>query len=217
MKLWGKFYITVDKLLFDFKIWAFVLSLTPIGSVQSQNLTTDSIQSDSLVVYIDDNIPKTTTYLVIAPKKSGKAKVFSENKRLFIKTFDKHKMRGRLHFINDSTIYLYNTISRKSDTFKFSEIRTIRQVSLATNVLGITYKLQAISIYFISRALRQSNKLLVLILGHTMNYAIVPTYALSILFMQGQGSHSTHYTYHIYHAKGFKLKSSMVSSIYPPN
>lgn len=179
----------------------------------------DTLQNDTIAILQNDRGKMILSYLVISAKDDfHRSRVFKENKRLMIKTYDNRKLRGRLKILNDSTIYLCNTFSGKTDTFKLSEIRIIRNVSLVTNVIAAYHFILA-PFFILSGISIISSPGFIFdeSFGAFMIAVGIAAIGVSSLYFNGYGLSRQDFDYHIHHAKGYILKPHMVKYLYPPS
>lgn len=178
----------------------------------------DSLQNDTITVLQKDKDKIILSYLVISSKDIyHRSRVFEENKRLLIKTYDGRKFRGRLKILNDSCISLYNTITQKEDSFKLAEIRIVRSVSLISNIFS-AYSLCLAPLFFIGgiSTIMSPDFIFDEAFGAFLVAIGFSAVGASALLYGGIGLNRNDFDYHIHHAKGYILKPYMVKYLYPP-
>lgn len=192
-------------------------SLT-VDSIANQKVDTIklTIKQDTFNAKVKKEPVVVTKYLVLRSKDIyRKNRFFEEHQRFVVRTYDKKKMRGRLLIYNDSTIGLYNSMSGKVDTFLLSNVRVMNRVSLFSNLMGVTYFIASPIYIIIGYDMLLYGGFFGELLGSWMIFQGIGSGLGGGLWLVGIPLPRTAFDYHIYNAKGFKLKKSMIKYLYP--
>lgn len=176
-----------------------------LGILLSENIYAQGIDTDS-----------TKHYLIMRAKNPiVRSRIFGEGKRLMLFHKDKSKFRGRLYFINDTTIQLINAFTLKSDTFKLSDISKVKNSTLAARVgslvavsIGILMIKDGYDIY-------NSNSFFGEIFGNILIGSGIIYITGGILSKDGRTLNFNDFDLKQHTTKGYKLKHKHLRYLYP--
>jgi hypothetical protein len=162
-------------------------------------------------------------YIVMRSKSPNRMSyVLGESKRL--KIYDKKgaSIKGRLYFIDDSTVQVINTFTLKRDTFKISEIQKIQTASLLYQVSGITglfvggtWMIGGVALIGSAANASSTFAPIAIFFGAVAVAASIPVLATSAALLSGRKLNLKKYDLKLHTSKGYKLKRKHLKYLYP--
>ncbi|MFM6982966.1 MAG: hypothetical protein ACKOXF_02460 [Chitinophagaceae bacterium] len=189
------------------KLFLLLLLIFSIHQVSGQGIDTDS----------------THHYIVMRSKSPYKLSyVIGESRRIRVADKKGHSAKGRLYFINDSTVRVINAFTLRSDTFKISSISNIRTATLFNQITGISglfvggvWCIAGAALVGSSAGASSSYAPIALFFGLVAIASSIPIMITGAAMLQGRNLRSKHYDLKLHTAKGYKLKRKHLKYLYP--
>lgn len=148
--------------------------------------------------------------------------IIGEHKRVRLYNNKGHDAKGRLYFINDSTVQVINTFTLKRDTFNIKNIKKIQTASLLHQVGGITGVFVGATwmiggVALIGSAANASSTFapIAIFLGVIAVAASIPVLTIGSAMLHGHKMDVKRYDLKLHTAKGYKLKRKHLKYLYP--
>ncbi len=186
------------------KPFLFLFVLLSFSQLQSQGIDTDS----------------THHYLVLRSKfPAYHSRIFGEDKRLTLQHRNGKSFKGRMYFINDSTVQLINVVKLKSDTFKLNDIAKLKNSTLVAGVIGYTAMAAGVGMLFGGVALVADASYygdeLETSVGVVLSVAGIIYTFVGKSMVKGKPLHLYDYDLLQHTAKGYKLKHKHLKFLFP--
>ncbi len=165
-----------------------------------------------------------THHYIVMLSKSGYrlSYVIGEHKRVRLYNNNGSDAKGRLYFINDSTVQVVNTFSLKRDTFKIRDIKKIQTASLLHQVGGIggvfvggVWMIAGVALIGSAAGASSTYAPIAIFFGVIAVAASIPLLSLGSVMMKGRKMDLKHYDLKLHTAKGYQLKRKHLKYLYP--
>lgn len=165
-----------------------------------------------------------THHYIVMRSKSGYrlSYVIGEHKRVRLYNNKGTDAKGRLYFIDDSTVQVINVFTLKRDTFKIKDIKKIQTASLLNQVGGIggvfvggVWMIGGVALIGSAAGASSSYAPIALFFGIVAVAASIPILTIGSSMMKGRKLNLKHYDLKLHTAKGYKLKRKHLKYLYP--
>lgn len=166
----------------------------------------------------------TTHHYIVMKSKSGYhlSYIIGEHKRVRIFNNKGQDAKGRLYFINDSTVQVINTFTLKRDTFKIRNIKKIQTASLLHQAGGIggvfvggVWMIGGVALIGSAAGASSSYAPVAIFFGLIAVAASIPLLSIGSVMMKGRKMDLKHYDLKLHTSKGYKLKRKHLKYLYP--
>lgn len=165
-----------------------------------------------------------THHYIVMRSKSGYrlSYVIGEHKRVRLYNNNGSDAKGRLYFINDSTVQVINTFTLKRDTFNIKDIKKIQTASLLHQAGGITgvfvggvWMIAGVALIGSAAGASSTYAPIAIFFGLVAVVASIPLLSIGSVMMKGKKMDLKHYDLKLHTSKGYQLKRKHLKYLYP--